>query len=492
MDTLDKLAESPRVFVRRKGTPDPKGECVVYWMRRAQRGEDNPALDVAIEAANALRKPAVVFFGLVPVDNANLRHYEFMAQGFADVEESLRKKNVGFILRRYPDHSVAKFCDEVHAALLVTDENRLRGPEHRVQRVVRKLRIPVWSVDADVVVPSRLIEKAQYAARIMRPKLLNFREEFLVRLSNPSARITWKRQVESLSPSHECLQGLTINDSVQPVSGVRGGTREAAKLLREFVGKKLSAYPEQRNHPEIDGTTRLSPYLHFGQISPVRIALEVMNSAAPRSAKDHFLDQLITWRELSVNFVRFNENYDNFECAEPWAQRTLGKHAQDARPVLYSERQLENAETDDPLWNAAQIQMVEQGWMHNYMRMYWGKKILEWTRSPAEAFQIAVRLNDKYEIDGRDPNGYAGIAWAIVGKLDRPWFERPIFGQIRYMSLASTGKKFDSRKYIQEIRTRAKSFGSDSSRREADPSAAKAVNHLRRLRHDWKSCPCRS
>jgi deoxyribodipyrimidine photo-lyase len=450
MDPLIKLVESPRVFVRRKGAPDPEGTCVVYWMRRAQRGEDNPALDVAIEVANALQKPLVVFFALVPVHNANLRHYEFMVQGFADIEGDLRKKNVGFVLRRHSNHSVAKFCDEVRAALLVADENPLLGPEHRLQKAVRQLRIPVWSVDADVVVPTRFIEKAQYAARIIRPKLLKFREQFLVRSQNLGARYRLNGSPESLSPDHSCLRGLKISDAAQPVSGIRGGSREAAKLLRDFVRTKLREYPKQRNHPETDGTSRLSPYLHFGQISPVRIAFEVMKSSAPSATKEQFLDQLITWRELSINFVRFNENYDNFECAEPWAQRTLSKHAKDPRPVLYTERQLENAETHDPLWNAAQIQMVEQGWMHNYMRMYWSKKILEWTRSPAEAFQIAVRLNDKWEIDGRDPNGYAGIAWAIAGKLDRPWFERPIFGQIRYMSLASTGKKFDSKKYIQQ------------------------------------------
>lgn len=450
MDILTSLAESPRVLVRRKGIPDPDGKCVVYWMRRAQRGEDNPALDIAIEVANALQKPVLVFFALVLVHDANLRHYDFMVQGFADIEASLRKKNVSFVLRRRPDHSVAKFCGEMRAALLVTDENPLRGPEHRLQKAVQQLRIPVWSVDADVVVPTRLIEKSQYAARIIRPKLLKFGEEFLMQPPNPRVQVAWNRHIDSLSPDRECLRGLKINKSLQPVCGVHGGAREAAKQLREFVRKKLSAYPRQRNHPETDGTSRLSPYLHFGQISPVRIALEVMKSSTSSEAKEQFLDQLITWRELSINFVRFNENYDNFECAEPWAQRTLSKHAKDQRPVLYTERQLENAETYDPLWNAAQIQMVEHGWMHNYMRMYWGKKILEWTRSPAEAFQIAVRLNDKYEIDGRDPNGYAGIAWAIVGKLDRPWFERPIFGQIRYMSLASTGKKFDSKKYVTQ------------------------------------------
>jgi deoxyribodipyrimidine photo-lyase len=180
------------------------------------------------------------------------------------------------------------------------------------------------------------------------------------------------------------------------------------------------------------------------------VALAVEKADVPKVNKEAFLNQLITWRELAVNMVRFNPNYDNFECGEPWAHRTLAKHAKDNRPVLYSESQLERAETHDLLWNAAQLQMVTKGWMHNYLRMYWAKKILEWSPSAARAFQIAVKLNDRYELDGRDPNGYAGIAWAIVGKFDRPWFERPIFGQIRYMSGASTGKKFDSKKYIQQ------------------------------------------
>jgi deoxyribodipyrimidine photo-lyase len=178
--------------------------------------------------------------------------------------------------------------------------------------------------------------------------------------------------------------------------------------------------------------------------------MAVRGTDAPEAAKTAFFDQLITWRELSINFVRFQANYDNFECAEPWAHRTLAEHARDLRPVRYTARQMENAETYDPLWNAAQRQMMNHGWMHNYLRMYWGKKILEWSASAAEAYGIAVGLNDKYELDGRDPNGYAGIAWAIVGKFDRAWSERPIFGKIRYMSLGSTGKKFDSKKYIEQ------------------------------------------
>jgi deoxyribodipyrimidine photo-lyase len=224
------------------------------------------------------------------------------------------------------------------------------------------------------------------------------------------------------------------------------------RILADFVNRGLRNYLKDRNHPELTGTSRLSPYLHFGHIGPLTIARAVLAASAPAAAKHAFLEQVIIRRELSVNFVRYNSYYDSFECLEPWADRSFAQHSGDRRPIIYRLEQLEQAETHDPLWNAAQKQMVLTGWMHNYMRMYWAKKILEWSPSIATAYQWAVWLNDRYELDGRDPNGYAGIAWAIVGKHDRPWFTRPIFGQIRYMSYASTSKKFDSRQYIQNVR----------------------------------------
>jgi deoxyribodipyrimidine photo-lyase len=452
MHSLDQLAENPRVTVRRCGAPDGEGTCVVYWMQRAQRGIDNPALDVAIAAANLLAKPVVVFFAPVPFyPHANLRHYRFLADGIPDIAEVLERRNVGFVVRRFPEHSLRRFCEEVRPALVVGDENPMREPESWRRKAARELRVPLWTVDADVVVPTKLLEKAQYAARTIRPRLAKRLDEFLVPFKNPDAKIAWKkpRGVHSLSPAGDLLEGWKLDRSVSPVS-VRGGSRTAQKLLRDFISQKLASYPTERNHPESDGTTRLSPSLHFGHMGPLTVALAVKKSDAPQEAKQAFLDQLITWRELSINFVHFNPNYDNFECAEPWAHRTLAEHIKDQRPILYRPRQMENAETYDPLWNAAQRQMVNHGWMHNYLRMYWGKKILEWSASPAEAYDTAVELNDKYELDGRDPNGYAGIAWAIAGKFDRAWQERPIFGKIRYMSLASTGKKFDSKKYIAQ------------------------------------------
>jgi deoxyribodipyrimidine photo-lyase len=282
--------------------------------------------------------------------------------------------------------------------------------------------------------------------------LLSRLNEFLVAPKNPKARRAWKpvRSLDSLPINVDLTEGRKIDRSVEAVSTFTGGTHHALEHLKLFTARKLAHYSKDRNHPEKDGTSRLSPYLHFGHIAPLTVALAVQRSEAPKAQKDAFLNQLVVWRELSINLTHFNANYDNFECAENWAHRTLAKHAHDPRPVTYTEKQLENAETHDSLWNAAQMQMVRDGWMHNYLRMYWAKKILEWTPSPAAAYQIAVRLNDKYELDGRDPNGYAGIAWSMVGKFDRPWFERPIFGQIRFMSGASTGKKFDSESYISE------------------------------------------
>ncbi len=426
---------------------------MVYWMQRAQRALDNPALDVAVRAANVIGKPVVVFFAPVPYyPHANLRHYRFLAEGISDIAAALSERNIGFVLRRFPEHSLLKFCEEVNPSLVVGDENPMREPEAWRQTAAKKLRVPLWTVDADVIVPSKLLEKEQYAAHIIRPRLQAQLARFLVRPKNTTAKISWKPPANllSLDPQVDIVQDWPLDTSVSPVSSLRGGTQQALRLLKNFTQQRLHSYAVTRNKPEIEGTSQLSPYLHFGHIGPLTVALAVEKANAPKVDKEAFLNQIITWRELAVNLVRFNPNYDNFECGEPWAHRTLAAHAKDPRPVLYSERQLEQAETHDSLWNAAQMQMVTTGWMHNYLRMYWAKKILEWSPSPAVAYQIAVRLNDKYELDGRDPNGYAGIAWSIVGKFDRPWFDRPIFGLIRYMSGGSTGKKFDSKRYIQQ------------------------------------------
>lgn len=459
-ERLRHLAADTRVLVRRNGAPKPDAACVVYWMQRAARGRNNPAVDCAVEIANELGLPLLVYFSVISnYPHASLRHYVFLNQGLRDIEEDLAERNIAFIVRRPPNNSLDRLLAEVNAAILIGDENPCREPERWRRVIARRLTIPFWTVDADVVVSSRLFPKAQYSAHIFRPKLLKELPIYLRSLKNPKARISWRRprSFESYPVTDDITEGWRHFDrSVGPVESFRGGSKAARARLKFFIDRLLQNYDANRNQPQVDGTSRLSPYLHFGHIGPLEIALAVdtavKQNPALSNARESFFNELIVWRELAVNFVRYTPNYDSAECAEPWAAQTLAEHTRDHRDWLYTLEQLERGETHDELWNASQLQMVHFGWMHNYMRMYWAKKILEWSPNPAIAFERAVILNDRFELDGRDPNGYAGIAWAIAGKLDRPWFDRPIFGKIRYMSGGSTGKKFDSKTYIQSVR----------------------------------------
>lgn len=458
VEELSKLADSMRIVVRRDGAPRADGKCVVYWMQRAMRIHENPALDVAIEAGNLLGLPVVVFFSVIPnYPHANLRHYHFMAQGLRDVAADAEEKGVGFVLRRHPDNSLEAFLDEVKAALLVGDENPCREPERWRQALAKKLTLPYWTVDADVVIPSRVFGRDYFLLHHLRPHLKRELPNYLVAQKRVRPQHEWKpaKKLASYPVEEDITKGFSkLDRTVGPVDTFTGGTHAALERLRAFVNHELADYEDKRNHPEVKGTSRLSPYLHFGNIGPITIGMAVQRAVkqgkASAKAAERYLDELIGWRELSVLFVKYNENYDNWECAEPWARKTLMEHARDPRSERSTLRQLERGETYDELWNAAQREMVDTGWMHNYMRMYWGKKILEWAPDPATAFDWAVILNDKYFLDGRDPNGYAGIAWAIVGKHDRPWFNRPVIGTIRPMTYASTRKKFDADAYIRQ------------------------------------------
>jgi len=457
-EELARLASQPRVQVRRAGTPRKEARCVVYWMQRAVRIVDNPALEIAIEAANLLGLPVIVYFQVIPnYPNANLRHYHFLQQGLRDVAENAASRGVGFVLRRSPENSLEAFLEEVEAALLIGDENPCREPERWRRVLAMRLKIPFWTVDADVVVPSRVFNRSYVLLHHFRPHLKAELPNYLVAPSKIAPIHPWKpkRKLDSYSLDIDITAGFNkLDRSIGPVDTFTGGTHSALKRLNEFVNHELKDYETKRNHPEVKGTSRLSPYLHFGNIGPITIALAVQKAVAEGNANseaaDKYLEQLIGWRELSVLFVRHEPNYDNWDCATPWARKTLIEHTADPRSHLYTLNQLERAETADDLWNAAQRQMVDTGWMHNYMRMYWAKKILEWSPDPARAFEWAVTLNDCYQLDGRDPNGYAGIAWAIVGRHDRPWFNRPIFGLVRPMSGTSIARKFDAEEYISQ------------------------------------------
>ena len=457
---LRDLARDPRVTIRRSGMPSREGKCIVYWMQRAQRGRDNHAVDLAVKIGNELGLPVVTYFAAISnFPHANLRHYVFLNQGLPDIEEDLAARGVGFVMRRAPDCGHAEFFADVNAAMVIGDENPMREPERWRKNIASSISIPFWTVDTDVVVPSKLLEKAQFSAGVARPRLYRALPEFMVPYENLDALHPWEqpKQLRVEDVRADITRGWDNFDrSVAPVEAWHGGHHAAMQRLQKFCQTMLANYGRDRNHPEVDGTSALSPYLHFGHIGPLTIALAVDAAAKKnpglQAARDGYFNELIAWRELSINFVRYQPGYDSTACADNWARLTIAEHDQDERVRLYTLPQLEAAETYDELWNAAQLQMVRYGWMHNFMRMYWAKKIVEWTPNAAIAMEYSIYLNDRYFLDGRDPNSYSGIAWAVLGKFDRAWGSRPIFGKRRFLSGINTAKKFDSKLYIRQMR----------------------------------------
>jgi deoxyribodipyrimidine photo-lyase len=431
--------------------------CVVYWMQRAQRGFDNPALDAAIFAANELSLPLAVFFAPVPFyPRANARAYRFLFEGVADLAKDVEARGAAFVYRTHPRHRITDFAAEVNAAFVVTDQNPLREIRDWRRSVASRLPVSLVSVDADVVVPTQLLEKDEWAAYTIRPKIHRLLPTWLTTKPEPAVAVrfsTRRRPRSEAMPTGVLAPAFARDTSALPAVRYRGGSAAGRKALDRFLAGGLAQYEEQRNRPECEtGTSRISMYLHFGHLGPRYVATKVMESDAPESAKAAYLEQLIVRRELAVNFVTRNPHYDDFRCAPDWARATLAVRRSDPRPYTLSREQLELGDSPDPLWNAAQNEMRLTGFMHNHMRMYWAKKLLEWSPSPEEAFAIAVEWNDRYELDGRDPNSYAGIAWAIAGKHDRPFAPgRQVFGTIRPMTLASTRRKFDSRRYMETV-----------------------------------------
>lgn len=480
MRDLLPASSDPRIRVRTLAPVPAGARCVVYWMQRAQRGVDNPALDAAITAANSLGLPVAVHFGLHPgYPGANERHVAFLLDGLAETARRVEARGASFVFRPYPDHSLITFCREVHPALVVGDENPLRAPERWRARAALALAAPFWTVDADVIVPTALFDRQEYAARTIRPRIARLLPRYLRPPENPKVEARWRRGGKPPSAPIETealLSRLPLDRAARRVPGARGGTAAGLRVLRRFVTERLAHYPEERNDPAVAGTSGLSAYLHFGHLGPHTVALAVRRAKAPRAAKHAFLEQMIVRRELAVNYVARTVHYDRLEGAPAWARRTLAEAARDARPHLYDERALEEGRTHDPLWNAAQREMAVTGFMHGYLRMYWAKKILEWTSSPEEAYAIALRLNDRYELDGRDPNGYAGVAWAIGGVHDRPWGpRRPVFGLIRYMSASGAARKLDVEGYLVRVRRAVARAERAAARGTRSPSRRGAV-----------------
>ncbi len=426
-------------------------DFVLYWMQAAQRAEDNHALEFAIDRANERGKPLVAYFGLTETfPEANERHYAFMLEGLAETARSLEKRGVRLVVRRI---SPGKGAVELarRADLVVVDRGYLRVEREWRAAAARSLDCPLIQVETNAVIPlEQASPREEWAARTLRPKMMRRLEEYLVplrarRLKKDSLGL----RVASfdIQDAGRALADLKIDRSVGRVTAFMGGTAQAKRRLTEFIGQKLAIYTESRNDPNADAVSHMSPYLHFGQISPLFIALEVRKPGG--RAAEAYLEELIVRRELSLNFVYYNADYDRFAGVPAWARKTLEEHTKDRREALFSMIGLETARTGDPYWNAAQKELVSTGEMHNYMRMYWGKRMIEWAESPAEAFRNALVLNNKYAIDGRDPNSFAGVAWCF-GRHDRAWPPRPVFGKVRSMTAAGLRRKFDIDAYVRK------------------------------------------
>ena len=429
---------------------------VLYWMQSSQRTEYNHALEYAVQQANELEQRLLVCFGLMDdYPEANARHYTFMLEGLQEVETSLKERNIKFVVQQGSPDEVALRLGE-DASLIVCDRGYLRNQRQWRENVANKADCLVTQVESDVVVPVELVsDKKEYAARTIRPKIQKHLDDFLVELNTTSIDKSSKSMsVDGLDLSDipALVDDLELDKSVESVSHLfKGGTSQAKAVLDDFIEDKFSSYESNRNQPQTSDVSHMSKYLHFGQISPVYIALQIQEAHTSQSNIDAYLEEVIIRRELPMNFVYYMpDTYDAYDNLPDWAQETLQEHKDDEREYVYSRQELEDAQTHDDYWNAAMREMRYTGYMHNYMRMYWGKKILEWSNTPKYAYKTTLYLNNKYFLDGRDPNSFANVAW-VFGQHDRGWTERDVLGKVRYMSAGGLERKAKPDKYVEKV-----------------------------------------
>ncbi len=427
-----------------------KNKYGIYWMQASQRVCFNHALYHAIYLANQFNIPLYVVFGVTDrYLNADVRHYVFMLEGIKEIFQILNQKGIKTIIEivKYPYESVIKYSK--NASFVVTDVGYTRIQREWREKLAQKINCVLYQVESDVIVPVEVVsKKEEFGAYTIRSKIQKNIPEFLTFHTDIPKIKNKILQKNILYDFEKILKKLKLKKQVMETKKFTGGYSQAKKILKKFLDEKLENYTKLKNDPTVDFQSNLSPYIHFGQISTHEIALEVLKAGV--NINHAFLDELIIRRELAINFVYYNKDYDNFNCLPAWTKKTLLDHEFDKRQYNYNIKQLENGETHDIYWNTAQKELVKTGKMHGYMRMYWGKKVIEWTKSLMDAYDILVYLNDKYELDGRDPNGYAGIAWCF-GKHDRPWREINIFGKVRYMSENGLKTKFNMDKYIERV-----------------------------------------
>lgn len=441
-----------RVRVLKEGTirrEQGKGP-VVFWMNRDQRAKDHWGLLYAREKARELDTFLLVLFCMVPeYISASPGHYRFMLSGLRETANELENRGIPFhLVRESPEKFIPAFLHEWNVPLLVTDFNPLTIKKRWESQIIGQINSAFHQVDSHNIVPCwEASQKLEYAAYTFRPRISKKLPAYLTDFpeldpqKSPSGWVDTTRwpEKDELSDSEAIRKWFPLP-----------GESNALSRLSEFLEDTLSKYGTERNDPMKASVSGLSPYLHFGQISAQRVALETMKKAVVNESRDAFLEELIVRRELSDNFCHYQPQYDQTACFPQWAQNTLNDHAGDQRDYLYTKSELESAVTHDDLWNAAQQRMMLTGSLHGYLRMYWAKKIMEWTPNAVVAQQTAVYLNDRYFLDGRDPNGYAGIAWSIGGVHDRAWPERKVFGKIRYMNEKGCRRKFNVDAFIEQ------------------------------------------
>ncbi len=434
---------------------DFKNGPIFYLMSRDQRVNDNWALIFTKELADERKQQmAVVFFFSPTFSKLTARQYNFMIEGLKKIEKNLFKLNIPFFIITGDSLKEAiSFFTQKKAGAVVVDFDPLKENCLWREKIAKAVNCKMIEIDTHNIVPYSLASKKQeFAAYTIRPKINKHLDNFLLPIPKLKRQERkWQGKIKSINWK-EVHNKTHIDKSVAAIKWLVAGEDEAKKKLKEFIINNLNSYNRNKNNPNKEVLSNLSPYIHFGQISTQRIALSIKKSNSDGDSKKSFLEELIVRKELADNFCFYNKKYDSFEGFPLWAKNSLNKHKKDKRLFLYNRRKLENAETHDDLWNACQLEMMLTGKMHGYLRMYWAKKILEWTTSPKEALSTAIYLNDKYELDGKDPKGYNGVAWSIGGVHDRAWGERPIFGKIRYMSYNGSKSKFNVKNYIIKIK----------------------------------------
>ncbi|NJB85874.1 deoxyribodipyrimidine photo-lyase [Lewinella marina] len=459
MDDLKHFSIAPERIRQLNDQPlREDGRYVVYWMQESMRAWENPALEYAIRWANDLDKACVVVFTLIDdFPEANLRHYRFLLEGLKEVADRVAERELKFVLLHGDRvEKITAFASANDVCAVVTDRAYLRHERGWRAGAAERLDVPLVQVEGNVVVPVETASnKREYAARTIRKKIMERVDEFSGETTETEPLHASKDdQLDSdldFTSVDAVLDQLKIDRSVPPSPDFTGGTSEARRRLTSFLRSDLKGYGDGRLDPADDATSHLSPYLHFGHISPCEILRKVRDSSAPQSDREAYVEELVVRRELAHNFVFYSpDDYDSLNALPNWAKETMEKHADDPRPNHFTREQLENGATDDEAWNAAMKEMRERGFLPNYLRMYWGKQIIRWTNTYEYAYRTTLYLNNKYFMDGRDANSFTNVLW-LFGLHDRAWTEREVFGKLRMLSKGGLERKFDVGAYLKRV-----------------------------------------